>query len=745
MRIDIIRGYEILPNNDVMFGIRITNNDESVISDVQVILDYNESLFSLQGDRIDKLGNIPPTIPRTAKFILKPRGCVHKENIEATISYRDHKWEKHIVTMRPKEVHCVCPFLRARPMTKSEFLYLTEKGHSIEAGINFQGISAEQITSFLMQTCATRLYIVDGYPIVEGKVLYFSSESIGEQAYYLLTALIKENEGLTQVMLRAVSDKTYGIHGFLNEIISELKHLVTTVNSAKEIGVIRNEQVINIIDSVVQRSNIANSSDSSSINIQDSVVQRTEMHTSRPITQNNDNIAVQTRRDPENGNVDEEEVISNMYNTYLQEVRAKRAQTKSMKMQESDILSQIQSRSKKKAYSERGSLYTSLRKDETEVKKKIYSRNLIIGLTLIAVVFSTSFWILPLIESNPINENMLSIDSHIVESKVTGFLNAVNKGDTDAAFEMYRGKDFLAPAAIDLVFSNKGIPRGSIQDIDVISKEVLVGQAVVGTNCNVSDVDITGAENGISTIPIYFGLENAGNGWIITKVSFFTPLTIEYYDDSVENLPALEETTNKLAVKTLSSSLMVKNIEGVRAKNSVTDMSGTIDLLKLKVGLNVGSAPVNVKQVVVSITDGTTANTLVYAGNDASGYVMKGFSTSFASQNLRQLLTEDDNPERYYTVEKIRDEDASFSQSNPVMNAGDLITVYIATTSTEAASQRYTTVGAASVSNLKSSELNIVPRTTVNIVFTPESSAATTADFVTPSAYGVRETVQLYP
>ncbi|MDW7733309.1 MAG: flagellin, partial [Methanolobus sp.] len=204
---------------------------------------------------------------------------------------------------------------------------------------------------------------------------------------------------------------------------------------------------------------------------------------------------------------------------------------------------------------------------------------------------------------------------------------------------------------------------------------------------------------------------------------------------------------------------MVKNIEGVRAKNSSTVMSSTIDLLKLKIGLNVGSSPVDVNQVIISITDGTTANNLVYAGNTksyastgSSNGNMSAFSSSSAATNLQTLLTSTttigtafNNADHYYTVDKIRDEDASFSQSNPVMNTGDLVTFYIATTSSTAVSAGYTNVGTTSTSTLKTSSLNLVPRTVVNIALTPESGAATTADFVTPSSYGVKETVQLYP
>lgn len=220
------------------------------------------------------------------------------------------------------------------------------------------------------------------------------------------------------------------------------------------------------------------------------------------------------------------------------------------------------------------------------------------------------------------------------------------------------------------------------------------------------------------------------------------------------------QSTGKQATQEVSSNLIVKNIEGVRAKNSAVDLSSTIDLLRLKVGLNVGSQSVDVNQVVISITDGTTANNLVYAGNQksystvgASDGAMDTFSSTSAATNLQTLLTAQttasstfDNSNHYFTVDKIRDEDASFSQSNPVMNTGDLINVYIATTSASAASAGYDYVGTTNTSSgLKASGLNLVPRTVVNIILTPESGVVTNADFVTPSSYGVKEAVQLYP
>ena len=274
--IEIKRGYEVLPDNNIRFGIRIINNSDAAISDVEVILDYTDSLFELEGSKIQKLGTIPPTVPRTAEFILKPLGCIHHEQIGATVLYKDHAWTKHTEEMHPKEVHCVCPFLKKKNITKSEFLNLSGSGHASETGLNFDGVSAKQVVSFLLQTCKGRYYKVDEVSVDGGKILYLASESIGDKAHYLLTALIRENEGLTQVMLRAVSDKQHGLNGFLNEVVEEIRHIVSTVNSAHEIGFIKQGQVINIIDSVVQRTSFGGGEGDASVNIKDSVVQRSE-------------------------------------------------------------------------------------------------------------------------------------------------------------------------------------------------------------------------------------------------------------------------------------------------------------------------------------------------------------------------------------------------------------------------------------------------------------------------------------
>ncbi len=128
-----------------------------------------------------------------------------------------------------------------------------------------------------------------------------------------------------------------------------------------------------------------------------------------------------------------------------------------------------------------------------------------------------------------------------VSDTVTGFLEAINEGDFNSAYNMYEGKDFLAVASVEMIFANKGIEPGSINNIEIASLEVVDKLAFVTAECSVSSVDLTGNQlDEAKTMPIYFGLQNTDLGWIITRVTFNAPLTVEdaeVVDIEVESTP----------------------------------------------------------------------------------------------------------------------------------------------------------------------------------------------------------------
>ena len=279
-KLDIKRGYEVLSNNDLRFGIRVGNDTGFVVMDVQTILNYPRTLFSLKGDVVQTLANMPPNGKRTAKYTLTPRACIHNEKIDAIVRYKDHTGETHTVQMRGKEVHCVCPFLHEKALSEGEFAELAAESKYIEEGLSFGGIGVSEVAAFIKESCAHRLHTVGAHEVDSTIVLNLAGESIGEEAYYLLTAVIQPYRGkdITQIALRAYSYELHGLYGFLNEIIHSIRHLVGSVQSAKEIGIIESKQVINIIDSVVQRTSFGGVGDGSAeVNIEGSIMHRSNV------------------------------------------------------------------------------------------------------------------------------------------------------------------------------------------------------------------------------------------------------------------------------------------------------------------------------------------------------------------------------------------------------------------------------------------------------------------------------------
>jgi glycine betaine/proline transport system substrate-binding protein len=492
---------------------------------VQVVLDYNESVFELQGARVLKLGDMQPTIARTVKFTLKPTACIHIEKIEASIIYRDSTQEKHMAAMQAKEVHCICPFLNPKPVSKEDFLKLSGKWHTLDTGMNFEGITAQQLIAFLMQTCARNLYAVDGYTSHEANVLHFSSESADRNTHYLLTAMIKENDGLTQAMFRAVSDRNSGLNGFLNEIISELRHLVSTLNSASEIGVIKNELVTNIIDTVVPRSKLATGNSESSTERKKGVMQKSRSNDLEEEKQN--------FRKPED--VD----VARMYDSYLKQVKSK-PNTKRTVDTEPDISDNSDTSYPRELFTSEREIRSvhntssAGREKSSEKKPKKSKKKIIRQALMITFVFLIAMLV---IQNTGLKEKIAgdyaTSSAESAENVVLILFTAVNEGDFTTAFKLCEGQDFLVPASIQMIFNNNGIEAGGIKETNIVSTVVADDIAVIESNCTAVTFNIMGNENEPEIIDVYFQLQKSGSSWVITGIVFDQPYDIRAEENDI--------------------------------------------------------------------------------------------------------------------------------------------------------------------------------------------------------------------
>jgi glycine betaine/proline transport system substrate-binding protein len=105
------------------------------LSEIKVY--YPKTLISTHDNEVQSIGNINPNGKRTATYILKPLGCIHNEQINALITYKDHTGKKQTLQMHPKEVHCVCPFLKEKPMNEGEYGRLAASSEFVQEGISF--------------------------------------------------------------------------------------------------------------------------------------------------------------------------------------------------------------------------------------------------------------------------------------------------------------------------------------------------------------------------------------------------------------------------------------------------------------------------------------------------------------------------------------------------------------------------------------------------------------------------------
>jgi len=261
--------------------------------------------------------------------------------------------------------------------------------------------------------------------------------------------------------------------------------------------------------------------------------------------------------------------------------------------------------------------------------------------------------------------------------------------------------------------------------------------------------------------------------------------------------------TGKEATLEVSSNIDVESIEGWRSgvNASIGDddtFSDTLDRLNLRCSLKIGSEPVDLNQIVITITDGTTTNDLRYIGGTVDANATNVSDGNFSSSDSNRLttyrlvadgLTQIQVPypdatvganadyvnktsvgtvhlgynatraitgdyagkyfmcaDMFFVAEMVRDADASFSLDNPVMTTGDLIKIILLTAPSNTCTDETT------LASLKNTDprvgeaaLTIDTRTMVSINIVPEGGANTLVEFVAPSSFGSYQSIGVYP
>jgi archaeal flagellin FlaB len=151
--------------------------------------------------------------------------------------------------------------------------------------------------------------------------------------------------------------------------------------------------------------------------------------------------------------------------------------------------------------------------------------------------------------------------------------------------------------------------------------------------------------------------------------------------------------TGMEATQQVSSNLGVKSIAGERTNTGSGD---PLEAVLIRVQLSPGAEQLDLMQLIIEISDGSTHRHLNYTSGEA------GAGT--------------------FNATTIRDVDGSFSPTTPVMSSGDLTEIRI---------------------NTEANDININPRERVHIDLIPEVGVHVSLDLRVPPSFGDAKVVRL--
>jgi len=161
--------------------------------------------------------------------------------------------------------------------------------------------------------------------------------------------------------------------------------------------------------------------------------------------------------------------------------------------------------------------------------------------------------------------------------------------------------------------------------------------------------------------------------------------------------------TSKEATQQISSNIVVEQVLGDRGVN----VNQTINDLLIRIKPDVGTTSIDLRQVIVTVMDSSKRYDLNYSID----------VINFTDVNLTNITR--------YTAISVRDEDASFTNSTPVLNSGDLIEIQINSSCMQG--------------------ITLAPRKTFWLSLNQELGQAVNLEIATPNSFGVNRYVRLYP
>ncbi len=216
-------------------------------------VEYEDKVEPFLVEEIDK----EPEVKKTYKEIASELGKTGVEYLKA-------------IEKRRSEID-----ISAHPISEEEFVRLTKTYPSAQRGYTLNHVSIDHVTTHIIDACAA-MTLISIHKFEKENLFLFSGINLG--TIYLLTVAVKEQDGLITVLFKSYSNKKEVLDKFIMACSDLVEYTIMVMTSAKEVEKIEVNQVVKIIDSIIQRSNIgADVAKNKETIVKDSVVQRTNV------------------------------------------------------------------------------------------------------------------------------------------------------------------------------------------------------------------------------------------------------------------------------------------------------------------------------------------------------------------------------------------------------------------------------------------------------------------------------------
>ena len=180
----------------------------------------------------------PPFILRE---VVEQKPFVKEKGPEIENRLKNMETKKHQLNLSP------------HPISEEEYVKLTKSYECLEKGFSLAHISLDHLTSHILDACEP-MALISSHKFEEERLFLFSG--IDLDAICLLTIAIQKGDGLLNILFKAYSDKKEAAEKILESVSEIIAYSSMILSSAKEVEKIEVNQVIKIIDSIVQRSQI---------------------------------------------------------------------------------------------------------------------------------------------------------------------------------------------------------------------------------------------------------------------------------------------------------------------------------------------------------------------------------------------------------------------------------------------------------------------------------------------------------